>query len=164
MTPILFLDIDGVLVTLRHIQVIKARGGNSHSGTKARFDPECVGLFNELLRRADPDIVISSSWRIIVELPEIRSHFEAEGIVAARIIGATTHGKRLEGSTLYTAERRGLEIADYLRESNHQGPFCILDDDSDMAHLKPFLVQTTWATGLQPEHVERAVKMMKGEL
>ena len=38
-----------------------------------------------------------------------------------------------------------------------------LDDGDDMDHLRPYLVQTDHATGLQDHHVDRAIAMLRGE-
>jgi hypothetical protein len=36
----------------------------------------------------------------------------------------------------------------------------IIDDSADMVHLTPWLVRTTYLTGLQPEHVDQALKVL----
>jgi hypothetical protein len=38
--------------------------------------------------------------------------------------------------------------------------FVILDDDADMEHLLPRLVQTSMDDGLQDRHVEKAVEIL----
>ena len=68
----IFLDFDGVL---------------RRSGSPARsFDRPCFDLFEDTVRRLeDIEIVISSSWRELESLGEIRARFSPD--VASRIAG-----------------------------------------------------------------------------
>jgi hypothetical protein len=61
-----------------------------------------------------------------------------------------------------TRRCRGNEIQAWLDAVPVVKTFAILDDDSDMGHLLPFLVRTSGQTGLQPEHVEQAIKLLNG--
>ena len=65
-------------------------------------------------------------------------------------------------------EPRGSEIQQWLtHEASRHGRverFVILDDDQDMGSLSPWLVRTTWASGLQDCHVEQAVAVLRGQV
>lgn len=77
--PIIFLDIDGVLVTQNSINRFK----NSHT-----FDPNCVDVLNWFISQTNADIVISSDWRLFMTLRGMDYGFKQMGIVG-RVIGFT---------------------------------------------------------------------------
>ena len=49
------------------------------------------------------------------------------------------------------------EIAEWMSRHPEVKSFVILDDGGDMHPVKSHLVQTTWADGLQEEHVLRVL-------
>ena len=106
--PVIFLDVDGVFVTERYIREEYARTMKTQGRA---FDPRCVAEFNRILREVDPDIVVSSTWRILHTLEELDAYFKEQGIVGARLIGRTPYGVKLGGQTTY---RRGFEIQAYM--------------------------------------------------
>jgi hypothetical protein len=135
--PVIFLDFDGVLNSHAYL---KNRGGVKD------LDPRAVALLNEILRRSKAKIVVSSMWRL-GGIDSVRGHLKRVGCIGEVI-----------GITPVLSTRRGNEIAEWLSINGEQvSTFVILDDDSDMEHLLPRLVQTTFATGLQAVHVERAL-------
>ena len=58
--------------------------------------------------------------------------------------------------------QRGTEIQAWLDAWRGEPveSFVILDDEGDMAHLLPRLVQTGWSTGLLHEHVQVARRLL----
>ena len=116
------------------------------------IDPAAVELLNRLVASTGAKVVISSSWRVCRTLEQIQDDLRSRGFVG-EVIGATPS----------IIGHRGHEIAAWLTE---HGPasFVILDDDSDMAHLKPRLVRTTFARGLQLEHIETARALLGAEI
>ncbi len=142
MKPVIFLDFDGVLNSLRSTLAL---GGCD----RKQFDPVAVNLVSRLARGADANVVVSSAWRIgsdVMDLRAILSAYSAK--LASRVIGVTP--------TLLG--RRGEEIARWLadNEDKHNGPYVILDDDSDMldGQLSRF-VQTRHRDGFGvPEYLK----------
>lgn len=162
----IFLDIDGVLnsrdymLNRRHIP----------RPTQHAIDALTVPRLNAITDRTGAKIVISSSWRL-QRYPEhdpgpvwrLRRILSAHG-VTGDIIDVTPHlvVPDLTGPCPDScrALERGHEIQAWLDEHPEVTTFAILDDDSDMAHLKHRLVKTSFDTGLLDEHVERVVAML----
>ena len=142
MKPVIFLDIDGVLnLTGKPISVFKLQ----FSPPKGRvcqvaFCEDNIESFNKLIDRigdSNADIVITSTWRKIYSLSEIREifkHVEIKG----NIIGVTPD--------LFVDMRtkvRADEIRHYVQK--HQvSTFVVIDDDGDMTDesIKARLVKT----------------------
>lgn len=149
MTPIIFLDFDGVVNTF--IWREYPRNPNHPQGTFhcafAFADDGFVNNFqaicwlNELYRHVEYDIVVSSTWRMGHKIDELRDILYNSGL-----------SKDIEviGTTPVRYKKRGLEIQEWIDSHNFTGKFCILDDDKDMEHLMPQLVwcQSNWGFGI----------------
>lgn len=146
---VVFLDIDGVLVTARNLK--------QRNGRYKVADAGCVSALNHLTHVAGAEIVISSSWRFC-GLSEMRAIFDFWE-VDAPIVGMTPDLTRKEGE-LYVAVPRGHEIQQYLDEHPETECFVILDDECDMAHLEPFMVKTKFDCGLTEHDAERAIELL----
>lgn len=131
---ILFLDIDGVLVT--HMSMLHYR--NNYT-----FDDVCFKVLRQIINDYDLNIVLSSTWRKYdFKMKPLEEQFLPFDL---KILDNTpTNGKS-----------RGHEIQSWLSTNQNKKieNFVILDDDSDMDHLCPKLVQTTMTFGLQPYHI-----------
>jgi hypothetical protein len=136
MMKIIFLDIDGVLIT----------GHSLSLNGKVRFDtpdPECVARLNKVTDATGAKLVLSSSWRIGRTLLECRELLTGWGVTAPLI--ARTQSPSF-------AMNRGVEIQAFLDEyTKHRdvSSFVIIDDDRDMgSKLMPHLLQCEFRTGL----------------
>lgn len=143
---IIFLDIDGVLNSVAWLKTLP-----EPPRIDEMIDREAVRRLNRLLdETGGAKIVVSSTWRLgksVQNLQEILEKFGCTGTVI--------------GKAPYLGKRRGYEIQHWLSEQAEQPErFVILDDDSDMEHPSPFLVQTTWQNGLLDEHVTAAAKFL----
>lgn len=149
-TPIavVFLDFDGVLVTPACMK--RARGG------RAPLDVDCVRVLdNFMARHREARIVISSTWRIISTLRELRAHMEQYGFkFGDRIIGKTTTKTTFSGR-FYISRPRGLEIDHWLKTNPRPAWIAIIDDEGDMGPVQSYLVRTSFETGLQSHHGEQ---------
>lgn len=143
---IIFLDIDGVLTTLRT---------KYHHG-----DTECVQRLNALTKETDSSIVVSSTWRK-GGLRSIRQTLKTWGITAP-IYGITPDLSAQRGE-LAIAVPRGREILAWLETHVSQSitHFVILDDSDDMEWLKPLLIQTDPYAGFQDSDLARALGAFK---
>lgn len=160
---VIFLDVDGVLNSHESWHAKRANGFTWHCAEAV--DPLLVGNLQQLLERAAPvSLVLSSTWRKLVDyedgmgaiLRQTLPGFTGQFIGATPSLWRDSEGKRLV---------RGDEIQAWLDAWHDAGRepitgICILDDDSDMRHLKPWLVQTNMAHGLRPKHVRLARKML----
>lgn len=157
MIRVVFLDFDGVLNSRRSR---KELGWN-------KLDPGAVELVNHICEVAGAEVVVSSTWRL-KERPDERpwariTRILAENGLRARVRGMTPDlSKRMtvNAGEFYEAVPRGREIEAYLQCDPDVERFVILDDNDDMEHLKPWLIQTDDTIGIMPTHVERAVAML----
>lgn len=151
---VLFLDFDGVLNSDRWM-----RAQPPTTNFLRVVDKVAVARLDRIVERTGCVIVVSSTWRILNSLANLRSILIEAGLSHCTVIDkTTTEDCGPEGEERWW---RGHQIQRWLDE--HEGQvesFCILDDDSDMAHLMPKLVHTTWESGMLDEHVEQAVKML----
>ena len=63
-------------------------------------------------------------------------------------------------SGIYVAKVRGDEIHEWLELHPEVTRFVILDDDSDMKHLLPYLLRTHPCEGLTDDITETAIKRL----
>jgi len=149
-SPVIFLDFDGVLNSLRSTL---AFGGCD----RKQFDPVSVNLVSRLAKGSGANVVVSSAWRIGSDVMELRSILSSySALLASRVIDVTPS---LLG-------KRGEEIAQWLaeNESKHNGQFVILDDDSDMLDSqRPHFVQTAHRDGFGVPEYLKALEILAPE-
>lgn len=160
---ILFLDFDGVLNSQKWLIANKEAIINGSGLTwrgAAELDPIGVRRVLSIIEATGAAVVISSSWRIIHEMEEIKEIFKLAGFpeMGQHIIDKTPFER-------FEHVLRGNEIQDWIIQFESKNgqltSFCILDDDSDMLpRQRPNFVQTTWQDGIQEEHVQRAIKIL----
>jgi 16S rRNA C1402 (ribose-2'-O) methylase RsmI len=139
---VLFLDIDGVLNSHQSIRMFFRQAGMPSSGAAIHFCPISSSNLQEIMARIpDLKIVVSSTWRIGNTLETMREELRSSGIDLNRVIGMTPVFRNL-------SRERGLEIQKWLDDHPEVSEFVIVDDDSDMLHLMPKLVQTDTRLGL----------------
>lgn len=151
---IIFLDIDGVLVTFETIKESK-KSGILHPQS---FSSKGVELLNNLVSETNSKIVISSSWRRIHSLDFIREHFKKQGFLFSdRIIGVTPK-----------IGDRGIEILQWLEDNknlilNYDGySYIVIDDDTQ--DILPYIqkenfIKTSMNGGFQEEHLKSALNV-----
>ena len=79
--PIIFLDIDGVLATVKQYNLTNQSKTWLQKYNVYPFDPKCVKIFNEILEKVDADIIISSDWRVEFTLEELADIFKINGVI-----------------------------------------------------------------------------------
>lgn len=141
---IIFLDVDGVLIT----------ADSCHKGFGI-VEPRCVDALNNLVSNTGAAIVVSSCWRVgrtRIELCDLLQKWGVKGVV----LDKTPHSS--------FSAKRGNEIQEWLDERRENRDdveqFVILDDDADMEHLMPFLVQTNFTDGLTEDLADRAGEIL----
>lgn len=160
---VIFLDIDGVL---NRCDTRSGQTPTPEEPLPIPIEPVCMARLNRLVEETGAKIVISSSWRMFACWQDLGPALVRHGLVA-EVIGETpdlvndavwlAHWRSREGAP-FTYERmeRGWEIREYLAAHPEVTGFVILDDCSDMAELKPWLVLTHPIDGLDDPDVERA--------
>jgi len=158
--PVIFLDIDGVLNSIEFAKRTEFTGWPD-----GHIDHEAVKHLNRLITETNAKIVISSSWRKMVDPEELAGVLARAGCIG-EIIGETPDFWHMESwERPIPAARdgrfvRGDEIQAWLDAHPEVEVFVIFDDDSDMAHLVDQFIKTSSETGLLAEHVERAIAML----
>ena len=143
---VIFLDIDGVLVTRNSI---KYQFLNYPDETSIRFSKKAVKNLNKLIRSTRAKIVISSTWRLFHTLQELRDIFEKQK-VKGEIIDTTS----VEKATIEEDIPRGQKIADWLSENKNIENYVIIDDDiqADCIQFHPHnCVETSYKRGFAPD-------------
>lgn len=146
MSGYIFLDFDGVLNSERWYA--RGRRDSLCTGSAKSIDPAAVGLLNQLIDRSGARIVVSSTWRL-AGLHSVRATLAQRGSIG-RVVDVTPE---LGGP-------RGKEIEWWLRR-NAASRIVILDDDSDMGDLLPWLVKTSHQEGITEDHVEAALAILQ---
>lgn len=154
---ILFLDFDGVLNTLEEGR----RRGRTPKGWN-RLDPDLVERVNEVFRRTECEVVVSSSWRNKVDSKnpldrDIVRTERAETIL--RNNGAIFDVYDVTPD-LGQYVSRGDEIQAWLDKVDFQDHFAIVDDRDDMKDLRHRLVQTDPRVGIQDKDVEKLCALL----
>lgn len=166
----LFLDIDGVLNSAQSA-IMYAREWNNKGRPQGRsllsknnweFCPIAVSNLQFIFEKIpDLKVVISSTWRYGETLQYFKDMFKTLNLPEDSVISMTP---RLNGPP------RGLEIQQWLDENEFQYSlmdpeyeFVIVDDDSDMEHLKTNLVQTNYRTGLTLVEANEIIKRFNSQ-
>ncbi|MGH1338082.1 MAG: HAD domain-containing protein [Aureispira sp.] len=149
-TTILFLDLDGVLITTP-----AWRPNEIATDGYSAFNPICVHYLNALLPLANFEIWLSSSRRKTSSLEAFQGIFERRG-VAAKLAGflpdyPNCHSRKEEILTFITT----MKISNFL----------ILDDDKSLNGLAPVykerLVLTSYFQGFKEEQLALATTILK---
>lgn len=144
---IIFLDVDGVLNSINKLIETYNKTHKPHSGYSYPFDEKCLENLKLLIQETNSKIVITSTWRKDEEgrrtLLKALSEYELDN----KVIGYTP----------VLDETRGIEIKQFLISLKETPNFVILDDDSDMGELTPFLIKTNKQVGLTYENVKEAI-------
>jgi len=143
----LFLDIDGVCNSLNWSLKHEDREDKS-----VMLERALIGRVNQIVEKSGCQVILSSTWRLGEKLTCPRT----QSLLAR--FGATF--KIQDRTPNLPGKERGLEIQSWLDEHSVKAEqIVILDDDSDMLHLLPRLVKTSWQTGVQEEHVQQALAL-----
>ena len=147
---IIFLDIDGVLNSWDYMITLPV---GMESTEANQIDPALVQNLNKIVDKTSAQVVLSSTWRILCRLPEMRQILRSRG-AKIDLIDKTP---RLYG-------HRGQEIQKWLDDAKNLGieveSFVILDDGNDMDHLSDRLVLIDPNIGLQDSDADKAIKLL----
>lgn len=145
---ILFLDFDGVLSTEAYQRVVGSTLSDADYVTRSSklLDPAAVARLNRVLAAANAQVVVSSTWRIGMSVPELQALLEEVGF-AGVVCGVTPR--------LHT--ERGAEIRAWLDECAPAARFVILDDGETFGDLESRVVRTDPAIGLSDADCEQVI-------
>ena len=146
---IVFLDFDGVLNT----RALVARAPTPLAPGLGLLSAEAVARVERLCVDGGAGIVVSSTWRLTFGRPALHDMLRAKGLTTTPVLDITPLIPHKRG--------RGQEIQLWLdttpraRGWSVEG-MVILDDEPDMLHLMPWLVQSSFETGLTDAHLVAA--------
>lgn len=164
-SKILFLDIDGVLNSHQSADYFHRVRGEWNPYEE--FCPISVGNLCTILEEVpDLKIIMSSTWRIgIPNLEKLKEIFDA---LPTSIESSLIKSRLIDKTPVHRDSPRGLEIQEWVDVNKDKLTkdfrMVILDDDSDMAHLKPHLIQTNGVLGLTLLDAQKAIRVFKSDL
>lgn len=149
---VLFLDIDGVLVTKRFWNFT----GEPHRDMFGHvFDPITVRNLERVIAETGAKIVISSTWKFSGE--DIMKDMWRLRKLPGEMIGVTPNVPSRHGID------RGPEIQAWL-DANKVDNFAIVDDDADFFDTQlPHFVRTTFDNGLTRKVADRLISILNNE-
>lgn len=156
MIRLVFLDFDGVLNSGTYQRTVAAGLTDAEFVTRSSklLDADAVEKVNCLLAATGARVVVSSTWRIGMTVPEVQALLEERGF--AGVVCGLTPQLHVE---------RGTEIQAWLEERRthpeHAGGvrFVILDD-GEMGELSPHHVKTDFEVGLTDADCARAIELL----
>ena len=159
---IIFLDIDGVL---NSVDSCERAGKNFFSDNP---DPEHIKWLNFIIEQTGAKIVISSTWRKHCTYLSLWRLLDAFGFKGT-IIGATPETNDIRGNEIRCWIDRYTNGRDWrlTKTDDKLDPiesFVILDDDSDMGELLPFLVKCKNEKGLTEAEAIKAIEMLNKKI
>lgn len=160
---VIFLDIDGVLIT--------------HNSKKQKFDKDCVKNLNYILEKSNAYIVLSSAWRLNFKTNnEIFNWFLENGIKInkEKVLGKTNNKTFPETENSKRRDNeRGWQIHSFIKEFNKNNQkyrinnFIIIDDDYDKYLFKKnwFLIKNYvngvyCLEGLKKHHINGILEIL----
>lgn len=154
---ILFLDIDGVLNNFTALENQNCTMGEGlwngdTSCEGSGFDENNVRELKRILERTGADIVISSSWRKLHDLDQLRTVFKNWGVDTRKIIGATPETDRG-----HRGQEVNLWLSMFARNGREVNTWAILDDDSDFHDDQP-LFKTDFNLGLTADIADAVIQ------
>ena len=109
-----FLDIDGVLATVKQYNLTHNSKSWLQTYNVYPFDKKCVKVFNEILEKTDGDIILSSDWRLYYSLEELDDIFKINGVIKSPV-GITPN---YPTSMSMMEKNRAGEILKYVKEND----------------------------------------------
>ena len=139
--PIIFLDIDGVLATVKQFNLTNQAKSWLQDYDVYPFDKKCVKVFNSILRKTDVDIILSSDWRLYFSLDQLDDIFKINGVIKSPVGITPVYPTSM---SQYEKNRAG-EILKYAEENDLHNWIAI--DDLPLSHWLEdhfFMCKSEW--------------------
>lgn len=98
------------------------------------FDKKAIKVLNEIIRKTDAEIVVSSDWRGFATLEELGKYYTSQGILrkpigVTKFLGQCEQPKDYPWNANFDIEQsRSLEILQYLRDHPEITHWVVIDD------------------------------------
>lgn len=135
----IFLDIDGVLATSNQYYTNKKKWHPTYDCY--RFDEKCVKVFNEIIEKTNPIIILSSDWQNHYNIEQLNDIFEWNGLncVVTDVTGTAWGSKFKNLSQL--EECRAYDVIQYAKKHDIKEYLAI--DDLNLSHwLDDYFIHT----------------------
>ena len=156
--PLVFLDMDGVLVNEPGVWQGYTLPKISQTGIGKRINRAAVAELNRVTDATMASIVISSTWRYL--FPDTVETWLRQAGMTGVVVGKTPDF-RTDPNSGPTSENRGAEIAMWRAKNQHTGAYVVLDDadNAGEGHEDRF-VQCRFYSGLTPERADKAISIL----
>lgn len=170
---IVFLDVDGVLNSMAYFETLKKSNNTSYKNeAHNEISDFHLQMLAKIYHTCNAQIVLSSTWR---ELDD-ELNMSCYSIYQYLINELARYDMEIISKTPVISMNRPLEIKTWLdnRIDKNEIKWVSLDDDFskeqyDVYGIGKYLVKTeffcenVWDGGLQQKHVDKAIKIFKGE-
>lgn len=129
MRPFLFLDIDGVLATSHQFNTNRKKWHDVYDCY--RFDEKCVKVFNNIVQKTDPIIILSSDWKDNYSIEQMNMIFEWNGMESKVTDFTGSLWGIIFKSVQELEECRAFEILKYVDDHNIKNWVAV--DDLDLS-------------------------------
>ena len=147
---IIFLDVDGVLNSIKGLNQTYFQTKRPYSGYDYPFDVRCIYNLKRLVNETNAYIVIISTWgKDKIGRDILLAELKKYGL-DTRIIGYTTDLKKSKEE----------EIKAFLEILNEDINYIIIDDELTTSDLNKFLIKTDFRRGLTEEDTENGIKKL----
>jgi len=157
--PIIFLDIDGVMIT----QWSEKQPRKKYFKDFAKpFSPESVEVLNYIIETANIEIVLSSDWRHVFNEQMLEEFFNFNGIKIAPIPMPYDYVHEFRDLNKYPNRKelkRSKEISTYVKE--YKLEHFVIIDDMKLECFPEHFVQTQSDVGLLLKHKEQIINILK---
>ena len=146
---IIFLDIDGVILSVRSAAAFGGYPWRVRKEDLKLFDPIAVGLIRRACKERGAKIVLSSVWRFTVGYKLLAERLDLPMIDSTPLN--------------HSGESRGGEIKKWLEQHPGVKTYAIVDDDTDMLNEQiPFFVDVDSKNGFSWNNYEKLMVILKG--
>lgn len=165
---IVFLDVDGVLTNAQNWKK-RYEYWQKYGDWISEFDEENIKILSIIIKETNAKAVLSSScrgdWKDGINYLKLDASKRLQRLFDKHnieVVGITpTIARTNNFDEKYTSWREN-EIKYYLNVHNEIDHFCVIDDEIfDLYTLKDYLVKTEAQYGLQEEHIENAIKILR---
>ncbi len=147
---LIFLDVDGVINSIRKLKEVYELTGIPHSGINYPFDEICLTNLKKIVEETDAKIVITSTWRKHEDHMKVLLNKLKEYELDSKVIGCTLD-----------YNNRETEIINFLLRFEKMPNYVILDDDACFKECIEHFVKTETRVGLTLDNAIEGIRILK---